>query len=152
MPDQHMRGWLQSSFELLRDLWWKCATSVEWKLVYQSCSRSRAARTLTCLLNWNHCLIQMLNCSKAYLFQLSISFSRSRAVLQSDVCWCFCLIWLLVLIIGMLRDLSLHCSDLFYPLLSRQCYLLVRKEKQALYNSPVSFGSGYLCSILSAYP
>ena len=26
-----MRGWVQSSSELLRELWWKCTTSVEWK-------------------------------------------------------------------------------------------------------------------------
>ena len=63
-----MRGWVQSSFKLLCDLWWKCATSADWKLIYQSCSRSRAARTLTCLLNWNHCLFQMLNCSKFIYF------------------------------------------------------------------------------------
>ena len=27
----HMRGWVQSSSELLRELWWKCTTSVECK-------------------------------------------------------------------------------------------------------------------------
>jgi hypothetical protein len=26
-----MRGWVQSSLELLRELWWKCATSAECK-------------------------------------------------------------------------------------------------------------------------
>ena len=51
-----MRGWVQSSSELLRELWWKCTTSAEWKLIYQSCSWSIAARILTCLLNWNYCV------------------------------------------------------------------------------------------------
>ena len=31
VPDQHMRGWVQSSSELLRELWWKCTTSAECK-------------------------------------------------------------------------------------------------------------------------
>ena len=29
----HMRGWVQSSSELLRELWWKCTTSAELKLI-----------------------------------------------------------------------------------------------------------------------
>jgi hypothetical protein len=47
-----MHGWVQSSLELLRELWWKCATSTEC-MIDQLCSRSRAAWTLTWLMNLN---------------------------------------------------------------------------------------------------
>ena len=56
-----LHGWVQSSSELLRELWLKCTTSAELKLIYQPCSRSRAAWTLTWLINLkmdiNHILV-----------------------------------------------------------------------------------------------
>jgi hypothetical protein len=44
-PASH--GWVQSSSELLRELWWKCTTCAEWKPIDQPCSRTRAAWILT---------------------------------------------------------------------------------------------------------